>query len=741
MSQLRNPSLHADSALCPLPISSTQVGRLLAEMVRDPLTACEAGRHASGHAMTTSTGSAATGRADGSVHGAGGAGSSGAGPSSTALVVPLPRQAWHEVFNRSALELIALTATNAAAGRPDRIATAATDTAGTALHKIERAAIAAATPISYSPQELLLLVHEHLRASGLHASAAALAREAGLARVSAKMASAAALLHTPMPLGAAQQALAAGMGQQAGGSTGPATGAGAEAATGTAALVAAGAAMLCNTSQLANAVVHTPLPSHKGGAGAATATGGGALASAATLGAALPTTAGATARKKGLGFSANVLQGALAGGAAAGATAGAGAGTATSCLGPGTSLSATPCTSAAPSGSQQDARTGLGHGGSAQGSDSDLQLLALNGAAVAEGADSGTPRIGVAAAASSAPAPHAGAAGATTGTKRRASGAPTATPPVAPALRTASRGGAAGITLTPVLACAPPLHTPTALPGGAATTAAGQDAGPDAMQMDGTDGAFGDPFGLLPTAFDGTGFGSAAAALHTPMPPLARNRPSMGVAAEPGPLAAAAAGAGVGGGPAAVNPLLLDLPVRRIPTQAGAGAASGSGTAAAASGFVSLGRRLSGTFTSASTTPAAADAPRSSSAAAPSASAAPPLQRSSSLEAPGAAAAAPSSSAHAPASPTQGPPVLPPEPPELPRHLEAAIREVRALAGPPAQSKLHSIVMSYLKQQHRQACMQAAAPTATLPPIPLSKPYMLPQVSGPVIGMPAGMSV
>ena len=42
------------------------------------------------------------------------------------------------------------------------------------------------------------------------------------------------------------------------------------------------------------------------------------------------------------------------------------------------------------------------------------------------------------------------------------------------------------------------------------------------------------------------------------------------------------------------------------------------------------------------------------------------------------------------------------EPREQPRHLEAACREVRMLAGPPANSKLHSIVMNYLKHQHRQ---------------------------------------
>ena len=74
--------------------------------------------------------------------------------------LPLSPRSWNDAFNRAALELIALTATTAAAGRADRVSAAATDTggggggggAGGALHKIERAAIAAATSISYSPQ-------------------------------------------------------------------------------------------------------------------------------------------------------------------------------------------------------------------------------------------------------------------------------------------------------------------------------------------------------------------------------------------------------------------------------------------------------------------------------------------------------------------------------------------------------------------------------------------------------------
>ncbi|GER39787.1 DDB1- and CUL4-associated factor homolog 1 [Striga asiatica] len=57
---------------------------------------------------------------------------------------------------------------------------AACDAATPTLRRIERAAIAAATPISYHSRELLLLIHEHLQASGLADSAAALLREAKL---------------------------------------------------------------------------------------------------------------------------------------------------------------------------------------------------------------------------------------------------------------------------------------------------------------------------------------------------------------------------------------------------------------------------------------------------------------------------------------------------------------------------------------------------------------------------------
>ncbi|KAK3034786.1 hypothetical protein RJ639_034386 [Escallonia herrerae] len=57
---------------------------------------------------------------------------------------------------------------------------AATDAATPTLRRIERAAIAAATPISYHSRELLLLIHEHLQSSGLSTTADILLKEAQL---------------------------------------------------------------------------------------------------------------------------------------------------------------------------------------------------------------------------------------------------------------------------------------------------------------------------------------------------------------------------------------------------------------------------------------------------------------------------------------------------------------------------------------------------------------------------------
>ncbi|KAL9227175.1 hypothetical protein vseg_002899 [Gypsophila vaccaria] len=82
---------------------------------------------------------------------------------------------WQTELTQAAIELIAIV-TNS--GRASTLA--ATDAATPTLRRIERAAIAAATPITYHSRELLLLMHEHLQACGLFSSAAALLKEAQL---------------------------------------------------------------------------------------------------------------------------------------------------------------------------------------------------------------------------------------------------------------------------------------------------------------------------------------------------------------------------------------------------------------------------------------------------------------------------------------------------------------------------------------------------------------------------------
>ncbi|PPD78085.1 hypothetical protein GOBAR_DD24971 [Gossypium barbadense] len=97
---------------------------------------------------------------------------------------------WQSELAQVAIELIAinfpsvvgssdsllLIVTNS--GRASTLA--ATDAATPTLRRIERAAIAAATPITYHSRELLLLIHEHLQASGLAETAASLLKEAQL---------------------------------------------------------------------------------------------------------------------------------------------------------------------------------------------------------------------------------------------------------------------------------------------------------------------------------------------------------------------------------------------------------------------------------------------------------------------------------------------------------------------------------------------------------------------------------
>ncbi|KAL2655465.1 hypothetical protein AAZV13_04G067900 [Glycine max] len=82
---------------------------------------------------------------------------------------------WQAELSQAAIELIGIV-TNS--GRASTLA--ATDAATPTLRRIERAAIAAATPISYHSRELLLLIHEHLQASGLAQTASMLLKEAQL---------------------------------------------------------------------------------------------------------------------------------------------------------------------------------------------------------------------------------------------------------------------------------------------------------------------------------------------------------------------------------------------------------------------------------------------------------------------------------------------------------------------------------------------------------------------------------
>uniref|UniRef100_M4D199 LisH domain-containing protein n=1 Tax=Brassica campestris TaxID=3711 RepID=M4D199_BRACM len=82
---------------------------------------------------------------------------------------------WQAELTQVALELIGIV-TNS--GHANTLT--ASDAATPTLRRIERAAIAAATPITYDSKELLLLIHEHLQASGLGETASALLKEAQL---------------------------------------------------------------------------------------------------------------------------------------------------------------------------------------------------------------------------------------------------------------------------------------------------------------------------------------------------------------------------------------------------------------------------------------------------------------------------------------------------------------------------------------------------------------------------------
>ncbi|KAJ4880582.1 DDB1- and CUL4-associated factor-like protein 1 [Raphanus sativus] len=86
---------------------------------------------------------------------------------------------WQAELTQVALELIGIV-TNS--GHANTLT--ASDAATPTLRRIERAAIAAATPITYDSKELLLLIHEHLQASGLGETASALLKEAQLSPLS-----------------------------------------------------------------------------------------------------------------------------------------------------------------------------------------------------------------------------------------------------------------------------------------------------------------------------------------------------------------------------------------------------------------------------------------------------------------------------------------------------------------------------------------------------------------------------
>ncbi|KAH7423347.1 hypothetical protein KP509_12G050900 [Ceratopteris richardii] len=82
---------------------------------------------------------------------------------------------WQVELSQLSMELIALVAN---AGRATNLV--ASDAAAPTLCRIERAAIAAATPISYPARELMQLIHEHLVLSGLMNTASELLKEAKL---------------------------------------------------------------------------------------------------------------------------------------------------------------------------------------------------------------------------------------------------------------------------------------------------------------------------------------------------------------------------------------------------------------------------------------------------------------------------------------------------------------------------------------------------------------------------------
>ena len=558
-------------------------------------------------------------------------------------------------------------------------------------------------------QELLLLIHEHLKASGLHGAAAALAKEAALARVTASMAAAAQ--NTPMPLppppqaaqhqhqplnplpvaGGARMAAAAPHHQPSGlhhprPLAPAATGNHHQSATSPSPAISAGGdawPFIVGPSRTG-----TPL-------GLAGRAGGGATTPS------FPAPA-SSKMKKVLGVSPSLQLGPTA--AATSAPWGAMGGSAAAAAATPGGAATTPQPQPQP---QSEAIVAA------------LPQLTLSPAMCAAAATKDaatTPRL---------------AAGGGTGKRAREVPSAVAAPAAASAPASAPTPAAAGAgdkrkaasqlqrplseATAPPLRQAVPAATATATPfsGPAATPATGVSAVDAAASAHSQLSRSSSPFS--PSELQGATF-------HTPAATTAAAA-TAGVAAFndralPAPrtlspfvhlphrLEAATPVAPAAAAPptTTVNALLLDLPSSRPAGQAGGQAGGGGGGGlfrrAGSSGPEGLPTGLSSLSTL--------------------------LARAGSGGGP--ATAASLVSAPLPPDGGGGPALMASEPMELPRFLEAACREVRTLAGPPANSKLHSIVMAYLKHQHRQACMQSAAPTSTLPPIPLSKPYALPQV-------------
>ncbi|GLI63938.1 hypothetical protein VaNZ11_007079, partial [Volvox africanus] len=634
-----------------------------------------------------------------------------------------PGADWHAAFTGVALELIALTTTGGGSMGPrhgDKFTVAAAnDATAPALLKIERAAIAAAAHVSYSPQELLLLVYEHLMASGLHASAANLAAEAQLARASAA-------LHKIMHLntasgGAPPPPLPAvhGGGTAAGdvGVTLPLEAP--VAASGSARQPNATHQLNCSATGLISAAC---TPYTGGGGGGGTSRKGRAISISAAL-----RDAAAGRCRSDLSHDLARLQlqqqqqqqlqlqsqfespfppRTAAAGEAPPATDGVRSGQLKRRASMPLPPVGHPLTRAA-------AAAAAAAGMSPPPAPSEVTSPPANAVAVVEANGKGVTGV-VGGAAAVNQGTRSGGRTSSTHT-RGASGAGARKRSSSNVHSSASKAAAAAAVAA---ADAGSHKAPLRLPGlqagesregaaaGATAAAAATNLGTDSDYLT---KAFGQQqqqqIGKLQLRMPGLAttpqFLVRAKALSSPFAntnaagPTADRHAHAGAVTTPfsgggGGAAAAAAGpanivgttfvsgtAGAAG--VAPNPLLSDLPSRRPHTH--------NATTAAAL------RRHSSNSTA---TMAAAGVG-------------------------GASAVAAAAAATLAAVPVMVP--------ELPAHVEAAARDLHLLSRPPAMSKLHHIVMSYLRQQHRQAVMQSAVPTAMLPPISLSRPYVMPQAT------------